>query len=273
MTRIETGEVALDYQIHGTDGDWVVLIMGLAYGRWGWHWTAAPLAARGFRVVTFDNRGVGGSDAPEGPYTAAQMAADTAGLIDALGITRTHVVGTSLGGFIAQEVALARPELIDRLVLVSTGFGGERFVPMPQRTAELIALAPTLPDEERLRRFIQNAFGDQYVAARPDVVETVMDFRRASGQPLEAYMAQSNAGATFDASDRIQAIKAETLVVTGDNDMVVDARNTPLLAAELPNARAVTLPGGHLVFIEQADRFNRLLAEFLAGGHDAIGEP
>lgn len=273
MTRIDTGTgVTLDYEIHGEDGPWVVLIMGLAYGRWGWHWNARPLADRGYRVVTFDNRGVGGSDAPPGPYTAAEMAADTAGLIDAIGIDRAHIVGTSLGGFIALELVLSRPELCDRLVLACTGFGGADFVPMPQRTLDLIELAPSLPDEERLRRFIQNAFSDEFVGRRPDVIQAVMDFRRASNQPLEAYMSQWNAGATFDASGRVGTIAAETLCITGDQDAVVDPRNTPLLAARIPNAQAGVLPGGHLFFIEQAERFNRIAADFLAGGRDAIRE-
>ncbi|HVL89907.1 MAG TPA: alpha/beta hydrolase [Actinomycetota bacterium] len=273
MTRIDTGTgVALDYEVHGNEGPWVVLIMGLAYGRWGWHWNAGPLAERGYRVVTFDNRGVGGSDAPPGPYTAAEMAADTAGLMDALGIERAHVVGTSLGGFVAQELALARPELIERLVLACTGFGGADFVPMPQRTLDLIELAPTLPDEERLRRFIENAFSDEFVTQRPDVVQTVIDFRRESNQPLESYMAQWNAGATFDASDRVHVIEAETLCITGLEDAVVDPRNTPLLAERVPGAAITTLPGGHLFFIEQAREFNRIVADFLAGGRDAIRE-
>lgn len=273
MTRIATaGGVTLDYRIHGESGEWVLMIMGLAYGQWGWHWNAAPLAGMGYRVVTFDNRGVGGSDAPPGPYTAAQMAEDTAGLLDALGIERAHVVATSLGGFIAQELTLARPDLVDRLVLACTGFGGREFVPMPQRTLDLIALAPSLPDEERLRRFIQNAFSDAFVKARPDVIEAVMDFRRASNQPLENYMAQWNAGATFDASDRVAAIKHETLAITGDEDAVVDSRNTPLLAERLPNAAALTMPGGHLFFIEHAEVFNTTVAAFLAGGMPALSQ-
>lgn len=273
MTRIDTGTgVALDYEIHGDDGPWVLLIMGLAYARWGWHWNARPLAQRGYRVLTFDNRGVGGSDAPPGPYTAAEMAADTAGLMDALGIGKAHVVGTSLGGFIAQELVLARPDLADRLVLVCTGFGGPDFVPMPQRTLDLIQIAPTLPDEERLRRFIENAFSDGFVKERPDVVQTVIDFRRSTNQPLEHYMSQWNAGATFDASDRIHGIAAETLCITGTEDMVVDPHNTPLLAERIPGASVATLPGGHLFFIEQAGEFNRIVADFLAGGRDAIRE-
>lgn len=271
MTRIATaGGVTLDYRIHGERGDWVLMIMGLAYGQWGWHWNAEPLSRLGFRVVTFDNRGVGGSDAPPGPYTAAQMAGDAAGLMDALGIQRAHVIGTSLGGFIAQELTLSRPDLVERLVLACTGFGGPDFVPMPQRTVDLIELAPTLPDEERLRRFIQNAFSDAFVIERPDAIEAVMDFRRASNQPLENYMAQWNAGATFDASDWIGRITAETLAITGDEDAVVDPANTQLLAARLPNAAALTLPGGHLFFIEHADAFNRIVSEFLAGGLPAV---
>jgi len=263
VTQVRVGEIELGYSVDGDGGDWVVMIMGLGYARWGWAWTA-PLLARRHRVVTFDNRGVGSSDAPDGPYTAAMMAGDTTGLMDALGIERAHVVGTSLGGFIAQELALAAPERVDKLVLACTAAGGPGMVPMPERTVRLMAEAPSLPDDVRLRRFIENGFSDAFVAAHPDVVERLMEFRRTTAQPLSAWMSQSAAGAAFDASERVRGIEAPTLVITGDSDGVVDPKNSVLLSESIPGARFAELPGGHLFFIEEPERFAAIVEEFLA---------
>lgn len=266
MTRIAVGDVSLGYQIDGTDGDWVLMIMGLGYGRWGWAWQVPALAKR-FRVITFDNRGIGESDAPEGPFTAQMLAKDAVGLLDALGIDRAHVVGTSLGGYVAQELAIGYPERVARLALACTGFGGPRMLPMPERTVRLMQEAPVLPDDLRLRRFIENAFTEPFVAERQDVIERLMAFRRETAQPLAAWSAQAAAGSAFDAADRVARITAETLVITGTDDAVVAPGNARLLAAEIPGARLAEMPGGHLFFVEHAEEFNELLISFLCGEH------
>ena len=270
MSLVQAGEVRLDADVLGATGDWVLMIHGLGYGRWGWNWNAPALAAR-FRVVTFDNRGVGGSDAPAGPYSAALMAGDALRLLDALGIERAHVVGTSLGGFIAQELALAAPDRVGRLVLACSGFGGPRYAPMPDVTVRLMAEAPSLPDEARLRRFIENGFTTGFVAANPRVIEEVMRLRKETAQPLEHWNYQAYAGATFDAGDRVGDIAAETLVITGSADNVVDPKNSVLLTDSIPGAALVEMDGGHLFFIEQAPRFNQTVAAFLEHGASAIG--
>ena len=140
------------------EGPPLLLIQGLGYGRWGWDPIVPGLAAR-HRVVSFDNRGIGESDKPEGPYTAAQMAGDALQVLDEAGIERAHVLGASLGGMIAQELAVAAPERVDRLVLCCTTPGGPNAVPMPEVTLRLFAEAPSLAPEVALRRFVENALG------------------------------------------------------------------------------------------------------------------
>src|SRR2546426_8677338 len=154
-----TGAVRIGYELHdraGTDRPWVCLIHGLGYGRWGWEPVVEPLADR-FRVVAFDNRGIGASDVPAGPYSASQMASDVVAVLDDAGIERSHIVATSLGGMIAQELAIGSPARVDRLVLVSTTPGGADSYPMPEATIRLIAEMPGLPLEESLRRGVVNA--------------------------------------------------------------------------------------------------------------------
>lgn len=268
VTRIDCGSVTLGYSEQGS-GEPVLMIHGLGYARWGWTWQVPALSQR-FRTITFDNRGIGESDTPEGPYTVAQMAGDTLGLLDALGVERAHVIGTSLGGFVAQHIAVHAPDRVARLVLACTASGGPDMVPMPEVTVRLIEEAPTLPDEVRLRRFIENGFTRAFADARPDVIERLMGFRRDTAQPLAAWMAQSAAGAAFDLAARAGDIVAETLVLTGVEDTVVDPKNSVVLADAIPGATLVEMPGGHLFFVEEADRFNDVVTRFLTEGGESV---
>ena len=241
----------------------LLLIHGLGYARWGWEPVLPGLAER-FSVVLFDNRGIGESDAPPGPYTAAEMAADVVQVLDEVGIERAHVVGTSLGGMIAQELALAYPERVDRLVLACTTPGGPRAYPMPQQTVALMAEAATLEPAVALRRFVENALAPETVAARPELVDRIMAHRLATAQDPVAWAAQAAAGATFDAYDRLGALTAPTLVQHGDEDVVVDPRNAHLLVGLLPDARLERFPDtGHLYFWEAPERFVASVSAFL----------
>jgi len=262
VARAQTGDVSIEYEVHGDSGDWLLLVQGLGYARWGWAWQVEDLA-RAFRVITFDNRGVGGSDAPPGPYTVEQMAGDAVGLLDALGVERAHVVGASLGGLIAQEIAIGRPERVARLVLACTTFGGPQCFPMPEQTVSLIQRAAEMSADERLRAFVENALSPSFVASRPDVVERIMQYRVTTAQPLAAWQAQAAAGAAFDSSERLGGVKAQALVVTGTEDVVVDPRNSKLLAGAVPGASLVEMSGGHLFFVEYPERFNALVEGFV----------
>jgi pimeloyl-ACP methyl ester carboxylesterase len=232
----------------------LLLIHGLGYARWGWEPVVEPLS-RTFDTITFDNRGVGGSDAPPGPYSAAELAADAVQVLEEAGVERAHVVGTSLGGMIAQELALAHPERVDRLVLACTTPGGPEAFPMPQRTVDLMLARATM------REYVENALEPD---PRPELVDRILAHRERTAQPFEAWAAQAAAGATFDAHDRLGALAAPTLVQHGDGDVVVDPRNAGLLAAAIPDARTSVYPGaGHLFMWQEPARFVRELQEFL----------
>jgi pimeloyl-ACP methyl ester carboxylesterase len=240
------------------EGSPLLLIQGLGYGRWGWEPIVPGLAAR-HRVVTFDNRGIGESDKPEGPYTAAQMAGDALQVLDEAGIERAHVLGASLGGMIAQELAVTAPERVDRLVLCCTTPGGADTVPMPEATVRLFAEAPTLAPEVALRRFVENALGE----GPPDELVDELFARRVANPPDPAgWQAQAAAGLTFAGADG--EITAPTLILGGTADNVVDYRNAEVLAGRVPGARVELLEGaGHLFFWEQPDECVRIVNEFL----------
>ena len=252
----------LAWERHGA-GDPVLLIHGLGYARWGWEPVLPGLAER-FEVVLFDNRGIGESDAPPGPYTAAEMAADAIQVLDEAGVDRAHVVGTSLGGMVAQELALAHPERVDRLVLACTTPGGSRAQPMPDVTVRLIAEAAGLEPAVALRRFVENALAPATVAEQPELVERIMEHRLRTAQAPLAWAAQAAAGATFDAYERLGDLRARVLVQHGSEDVVVDPRNGELLAELLPDARLARFDGcGHLFFWEEPERFVSSVTAFL----------
>jgi 3-oxoadipate enol-lactonase len=238
----------------------VVLVHGLGYARWGWEPVADALA-ESFEIVLLDNRGIGGSEAPPGPYTAAEMAGDVLAIMDEAGLERAHLVGTSLGGMIAQELVLASPERVEKLVLVCTTPGGPNAAPMPEATTRLLAEAASMEPLVALRRFVENA-----LAPNPpeELVQRILAHRLATAQPLAAWAAQAAAGASFDAWDRLADVHAPTLVVHGTEDVVVDPANAELLAVRIPGARVDRFEGcGHLLFWEEPARFVGVVGEFL----------
>jgi pimeloyl-ACP methyl ester carboxylesterase len=250
--------VRIAWESQGT-GAPLLLVQGLGYTRRGWGPTRERLAER-YRVVSYDNRGIGESDIPPGPYTVAEMTGDALQVLDEAGIERAHVVSASLGGMVAQHLAARHPERVDRLVLACTHPGVEDGYPMPQVTVDLFAQAPTLEPQVALRRFVDNSLGPVPPAGLADEVYA---YRLANPPDMDGWLAQVAAGTTFAGVDHAR-ILAPTLVITGTEDNVIDCRNSELLAERIPNARLERLDGaGHLVFWERSDEFVRLVEEFL----------
>ena len=264
-TRLaRNGPVALAYDVRGR-GSPLVLIQGVGVGRWGWEPVADRLARR-FRVITIDNRGIGASDAPPGHYSARMMADDVLAVLDDAGIQQASVVGTSLGGMIAQELALAHPERVDKLVLVATIPGGPRSHPMPLPTTYLFAWAPLMSSQAKLREFVQKTLGATTMRRRPKVARRLAARKLAHPQSQHAWRAQTEAGMLFNPLGRQRRITQPTLVVQGDADQVVDPGNAEELAGLLPNASVQRFDGaGHLLYWEQPKRFVRVVADFLTG--------
>ena len=244
-------------------GEPVLLIHGLAYGKRGWGEFPEHLA-RDFRVITFDNRGIGESNVPPGPYSVQVMAADAVAVLDAAGLERAHVFGASLGGMIAQALALEAPGRVDKLVLACTTPGGEGAHPLPERAQKLFAEFPTLPLEVALRRSVENTVSDETVATRPELVERIYAYRLENPPPPAGWQAQYDAAMAHDAFERLGDIRAPTLVIAGTGDNVIDHRNSQVLADRIPNARLEVLDGaGHSFWWEQPERLASIVAEFL----------
>jgi 3-oxoadipate enol-lactonase len=250
MRETLNGDVRLAYEVRGS-GEPLLMIHGLGYDRYGWG-PLPDLLAEDFTVVLLDNRGVGASDAPDGPYSVTQLAEDAIAVLDAAGIERTHLFGVSLGGYIVQELALSHPERLNKLVLASTAPGGTRSLPMPQRGLEAFGRFPTMERNEGLRLMVENSLGDRAVRERPELVDEVYAYRLANAPTIAGWQAQAYAGATFDAFDRIAKIDVQTLILQGTEDNVVDPRNADLLAERIRGARVEFFPErGHLLVWEE----------------------
>jgi pimeloyl-ACP methyl ester carboxylesterase len=214
-----------------------------------------PFLEKNFQVITFDNRGVGQSDKPEGPYSAQMLAADTAGLLDALGIEKGIVMGHSMGGFIAQAVALDYPEKVEKLILASTNFGGPRHVPV---TAEAMKVLTDVSSDPvtRFRNGLVVSTAPGWAEKNPEMIRQWIDWRTANPVAPAAYQSQLAIGlgllqeaATFET--KLNHIDVPTLILFGEHDKVVPPANATLLAEKIKNSEVVTFPdAGHFFPIE-----------------------
>ncbi|MGH2971707.1 MAG: alpha/beta fold hydrolase [Gaiellaceae bacterium] len=236
---------------------------GLGYDRRGWG-PLPQLLADDFRVVLVDNRGVGDSDAPPGPYSVSEMAEDVVAVLDAVGNDHANVFGVSLGGFIAQELALSHPGRVKKLVLCSTSPGGAEAYSMPERGVEAFGRYPTMEREAGLRLMAENSLGAHAVRERPELVDEVYAYRLERAPSVEAWEAQRVAAMAFDAFDRVPKIAAPTLVIHADADTVIDAGNGELLADRIPSARMLRIPDrGHLVMWQEGAMLAPVVRDFL----------
>jgi pimeloyl-ACP methyl ester carboxylesterase len=249
--------VNIPWESQGT-GAPLLLVHGLGYTRQGWG-PLRGLLARRYRVLSFDNRGIGESEIPPGPYTVGELAGDVLQVLDEAGVARAHLLGVSLGGMVAQLVAAEHPDRVDRLVLVGTTPGGRDAFPLPEQTLALMAEAATLQPEVALRRFVENA-----LAPGSALADEVYAYRRSYSPDPAGWAAQAAAGATWAAEGRLARILAPTLVLAGTADAVVDPRNARLLADAIPGAQLELIgDAGHLPFWERAEEFAALVERFL----------
>lgn len=270
MPVMITDETSIDYDIHG-EGPPLVLINGLGFGRWGW-FKQIPAFSRHFRTITFDVRGERGLK-----NGIVDLADDVVALMDQLRVRKAHVLGTSLGGFVAQDLALRRPDLVDRLILVCTSYGGRGPETMsPKALADMIGWGSFTP-EDTVRRGLETATSDIYRAERPEEFEQVLRWRLADSPSTNAFYEQARAGARFDLSGDVEHITSPTLVIHGAEDRYIPPANAAALAGAIPGAKLRVLDAaGHLVFIERFADVNREVVTFLKprkpkGGRDKRG--
>jgi len=261
-----SGGLRIAYEMHGAvhrRRPWLVLIQGMGLDRLGWEPVLRKLRRR-FRLVLVDNRGVGHSDRPAGSFTVVDMAGDIVAVLDAAGIAKAHVLGASLGGMVAQELAISHPERVDGLVLACTAPGWPFAYPMPAASVRVLASAARMTAAAARRRHVENALSAHTVRHRPELVTRLLELQGSRPADADVLPAQAAAGARYVGGLRKARIGARTLVLHGGADTVVDPRNGRLLANRIPGARLVTFPElGHLLFWEDPDGFADAVTAFL----------
>ena len=264
---IETDGTRLYWEEAGA-GEAVLLVMGLGMAATGW-WRTIPVLARRFRVLAFDNRGSGRSGCPRGPYTLAQLVGDALAVLDAAGEARAHVYGISLGGMIAQELALRAPERVRSLVLGATSAGGADHEPPDDETTGFLRRRAAMPAEEGVWASIPYLYGTATLARAAGRVAEDVEQRLRFPLDSRGYQAQLAAAATHDVSARLTAIGAPALVLHGDADRIVPVGNGRRLADGLPKASYRELAGAGHLYTTDAPEAADAVVTFLRSGRAA----
>lgn len=240
MPKVKVNDIKIEYSIDGA-GEPLLLIAGLGYNRWCWH-RVIPELSKTFQVITFDNRGVGGTDRTPGPYSSELLAKDTADLLDTLGFKKAHIAGISMGGFIAQALVIQRPDLFKSLILMSTGFGGARQVPAEAEVMSQL-INPTLSVRDRCKLSCAPDFSER----EKDFFESWVKYRTENPVNIEGYRSQLAVGLklmydenSFESA--LSSVQIPTLILYGELDRVIPAGNGALLQNAIPNSQLVLIP-------------------------------
>ena len=271
MATTTVNDVEMYFEVHGS-GEPLLLIMGLGANATGWE-MQIPDFSREFQVIAFDNRGSGRSGKPKEPYSIPQMADDAAALLDALGTFSAHVYGMSMGGMIAQEMALRHPQRLRALVLGGTMAGGPNAVIAGPQLIQQWASTAILPLEQAVEAGLTFLYSDEFIAGNKErLVKRALELAHLM-PPIDALQRQFMAVAQFNTFGRLHSIQAPTLIITGTEDKIVPAENSRILAERIPGARLVELEGaGHGFLAEKAAEANAAVMDFLRQ-HGSFGSP
>jgi pimeloyl-ACP methyl ester carboxylesterase len=264
VPTVQTKRLKMYYELHG-EGEPLLLIRGLGSTCEGFAAQVEGLAPH-FRVIAFDNRCVGRTEQPQQTFTIADMADDTAALLDALEVESAHVFGVSLGGMIAQELVLRHPQKVRRLALGCTHAGPRTASRAPDWAVQLFNESRDMPRPDALRHSIPLLFAAKTSEEQPELVEEALKVMARNNQPKSSYLLQLGAVMLHDTFDRLPHISHSTLVMSGTDDTLVDPGNSRMIAERIPGARLVEFPEtGHVFFTEKPDLVNRALIEFFQG--------
>lgn len=265
MPHIAVGGRKVYYEVHGDhSGVPLVLLMGMAGSCRGWLPLQVPSFSENRRTVIFDHRGAGGSDDPGGTFSTQQFADDTVDLLDALAIECADVLGVFMGGMVAQEIALRHPDRVNRLVLTGT-------FARPDAKRRLLLehwreLAKgNAPLDVLIRERLLWTLTDETLE-HTDLIQSMVDYFKRDGLPITAdvFIRQCDACLRHDTSDRVSQIRHPTLIICGERDQLAPLFMHRQLAEAIPNSHLVAISyGAHMVMVESAEHFNRIVLQFL----------
>jgi pimeloyl-ACP methyl ester carboxylesterase len=264
LPKTNANGIDLYYEVYG-EGDPLLLIMGLSLTSKSWFRTIPALSEQ-YKVIVFDNRGVGQSGKPNTPYSIALMAEDARAVLDAADVESAHVYGISMGGMIAQRLALKYPERVKSLILGCTTSGGQNHV-QPEADVSMLMLSrasSTATPEEMAWATAPILYSHSFLENNRAIVAEDIQARIETPILPYAYMLQLQACLAHDTYNEISQIKVPTLVIHGDEDRLVPYENGVTLADRIPGAEFVSISGaGHIYVTEANDFINSKVLEFL----------
>lgn len=240
----------------------LLMIPGLGAGNWLWQRNVHGLVKH-FELIMPELRGSGRSEKPDHFYSIGLFAKDMLEVLDSFMLSRVHVLGASMGGFIAQHLAAKWPERVDKLVLVSTSMGGQCQEGPDGETLSRIIRPRGRTRRERLEDAYPLNFTEEYLARHSAEIERITAWRDQHPQPEFAYYRQLLAGNAYSAHRDVAAIAAPTLICAGKDDSIVPPMNAHRLRERISNSKLLLFEGKHLFFVEHGQKFNEAVVEFL----------
>jgi pimeloyl-ACP methyl ester carboxylesterase len=258
--------IMMNYAIEG-EGAPLVLIIGIGSDLSNWRLQVGAFKKH-YLAITLDNRGAGKSEKPAGPYTIRLMAEDTLSLMDHLGVEKADILGVSMGGMIAQELAINHPERVEKLILGCT-FASRRgdsgFT--PEITGAIDAYLGSSREEANLKKLAITIIDSSFNKSTYRIAILPLMKTAIKSVPLRGFAEQLDALLAHDAESRLEKIAAPTLVLTGTEDRVIKPSSSAVIAGLVPNAKLVKVAGGSHGFSgEMSKEFNNAVLEFLKTG-------
>ncbi len=260
MPIAKVNGININYQVEG-QGEPLVMLAGLAMDRKGWQYQVSSFKKQ-YQIITFDNRGVGKSEKPGGAYSPQIMAEDTIQLMDCLNIKKAHILGISMGGLIAQEIAIVYPKRIKKLILGSTWSCQDNTNGLTPAILE----AAKLPIRQGAARLVDASMDKPF--DRWFILPILkIQCRFIKESEAAGFIAQRDGVLEYNSLNRLSSIKAPTLVITGTKDRVIKSTSSDTIARNIPGARFVKInEGSHSVFQEMSNVFNEEVLNFLKTG-------
>lgn len=264
MPIVKVNDVELYYELHG-EGVPLLLITGWGLSAENWDPKLIKDLSEYYKVISIDNRGVGQSSKPDIEYSIKMMADDVKGLMDAIDEEKAHVLGFSMGGMIALDLALYYPETVKSLILCGAFCGGPS-TKLTQDVWNMMKLFASgqpieMPIEDLMKQFFSLVFTPKFLQEN---MEGLMTMFKAP-PPMYVFQRQAQAIAAYNASERLNGVTAPTLVLTGEADVMVLPENSKVLADGIPNAQLKMFKEtGHMFLWETKDQAAQVLLDFLS---------
>jgi pimeloyl-ACP methyl ester carboxylesterase len=262
--KVKVNDINIYYEIHG-EGFPLVMIHGFNANLDWWPPYLIDEVSKNFKTLFFDNRGAGRTDKPDIEYSMKMMADDTVSLMDALNIERAHVLGISMGGYIAQELVLNYPEKVEKLVLCSTTCGGAKAIPIPPEAMQIVMRdREGLSQKEIIQNWIPILFSEDFIKNNSEFIENFI--RRALIAPIPPYSSKRQllGSARSNFARRLKKVNTPTLVLHGNKDIIFPPKNAEILAKLIPEAKTSIFENiGHLIFSETPEKVVKTLFDFL----------